>query len=199
MMELLLILICGYLSGCISFGMVACYLFCLGDIRDIGSGNIGATNVLRTGNKWAALFTFIGDSGKGLFFLLILHYITDDMLSLAVGGVAAIIGHNFPFWLKFKGGKGIATSIGVMAVWSPILALVYGGAWLSIALVSRISSLAGLGAFIAVTIYAYFYESSVIFYMVALIAIIAFMRHRDNIKRILKGEEKRINFNKNKA
>lgn len=197
MLSLFLAIIVGYGIGTLSFGIIACKIFNLGDIQQIGSGNIGATNILRTGNKIAAFFTLVGDSGKGLFYLLALKYISDDTMMLLCGGIAAILGHNFPFWLKFKGGKGVATSIGVIFIWSWQLGIIYCLSWLMIAIITRISSLSALSAFTITTIISYFITDIIMIVIAILfITILAFIRHYSNIKRIINGTEQRINLKK---
>ncbi len=183
----------GYLLGSIPFGVLAARLGGLGDIRKVGSGNIGATNVLRTGRKDLALITLLGDGGKGLAALLIARFITHDDAVSAIAGGAAFLGHLFPVWLKFKGGKGVATFFGVMlvAVWpAGILAAI---TWLAMAALFRISSLAALAAaalapfFILATDGAYPFLLMSVF-----MALLIFIRHHENIARLLTGKEPRI-------
>jgi glycerol-3-phosphate acyltransferase PlsY len=136
--------IAGYLLGSIPFGMVVARFMGLGNLREIGSGNIGATNVLRTGNKKAAALTLLFDAGKGAVIVLLARkFATEDAAQIA--GLAAILGHCFPVWLKFKGGKGVATYFGLMIALSPVVGLAAGAIWLVVAAISRYSSLAALG------------------------------------------------------
>jgi glycerol-3-phosphate acyltransferase PlsY len=195
--DMMMTALSAYMIGAIPFGLVACYLFRLGDIRTIGSGNIGTTNILRTGNKWAALFTLLGDSTKGaIAVLLTLLLYPDEILLSIIAGLSAILGHNFPIWLKFKGGKGVASSIGVMLVWHYPLALFFCGVWLVMALLFRISSLSALTAFIAVVIYSYIMVSETLMIAVISISILAFYQHRQNIIRLWRKEESKISFKK---
>ena len=146
-------IICGYLVGSIPFGLVLTRLAKLGDIRDIGSGNIGATNVLRTGNKMLALATLMLDSGKGAAAALILG--SSDPLAGLIGGGMAILGHNFPVWLKFKGGKGVATTLGVLTAVAWPVGVAACVTWMVTAFLFRFSSLAALVALAASPIYAW--------------------------------------------
>ena len=181
----------GYLLGSIPFGIVMARLFGLGDLRQIGSGNIGATNVLRTGNKLAAFLTLIGDAGKGGAAVLLARALfAEDAAQLA--GFAAFLGHCFPVFLGFKGGKGVATWLGTMLALAFPLGLAACATWLVIALVFRISSLAALvAAALSPVIALVFGWNSLVLISVALAALI-FYRHSANITRIIAGEEPRI-------
>ncbi len=204
MAELMTILVvplaalAGYLLGAVPFGLVLTRLAGLGDIRAIGSGNIGATNVLRTGRKDLALATLLLDSGKGAIAALAVRALVgwDEVGALPplVAGVAAVIGHNYPVWLGFRGGKGVATTLGVLlaTAW-PVGALACLG-WLVTAAAFRFSSLAALAALtlapalalapgLATPIHAAGF---------ALLAALAWWRHRDNIRRLMSGTESRI-------
>lgn len=144
----ILFAIFGYLLGSLPFGLVLARLAGHGDIRKIGSGNIGATNVLRTGNKKLALATLILDSGKGAAAVLIIQSFAGYHMAL-IAGLAAVIGHMFPVWLKFKGGKGVATALGMLLAAAPFAGLVSCAIWLATALITRISSLSALIAMLA--------------------------------------------------
>ncbi|MCF8466710.1 MAG: glycerol-3-phosphate 1-O-acyltransferase PlsY [Sneathiella sp.] len=194
--------VAGYLIGSIPFGLVLTKMAGLGDVRKIGSGNIGATNVLRTGNKGLALATLLLDGGKGAIVVILANiYLTQDYAVLAGGG--AFLGHLFPIWLKFKGGKGMATFIGVMLAISWPAGLGVALTWLLVAVIFRYSSLAALvsAALAPVYIYAlmklsplgdiYFGDVQRIEFA-AFMAILIFIRHHQNIRRLLKGEEPRI-------
>nr|WP_282181653.1 glycerol-3-phosphate 1-O-acyltransferase PlsY [Aliiroseovarius marinus] len=183
--------IAGYLLGSIPFGIVMARLFGLGDLRQIGSGNIGATNVLRTGNKLAAFLTLIGDAGKGGAAVLLARALfAEDAAQLA--GFAAFLGHCFPVFLGFKGGKGVATWLGTMLALAFPLGLAACATWLVTALVFRISSLAALvAAALSPVIALVFGWNSLVLISVALAALI-FYRHSANITRIIAGEEPRI-------
>lgn len=189
--NILLAVIGGYLLGSVPFGLLITKLAGLGDIREIGSGNIGATNVLRTGRKDLALATLLLDSGKGaLAVLLAKLWITVDVQAIA--GMAAFIGHCFPIYLGFKGGKGVATFLGTsLAIKLPV-GLTILGVWLLSAALFRMSSLAALIAAIAGTIAAVFFASEGIWMFVGVMTVFIFIRHHDNISRILKGTESKI-------
>jgi glycerol-3-phosphate acyltransferase PlsY len=190
----------GYLLGSIPFGVLAARMGGLGDIRKIGSGNIGATNVLRSGRKDLALITLLGDGGKGLAALLIARLITHDDAVSAMAGGAAFLGHLFPVWLKFKGGKGVATFFGVMlvAVWPA--GLLAGLTWLAIAALFRISSLAALAAAALAPFFVLATDGAYPFLLMSVfMAILIFIRHHQNIARLLTGKEPRIGDGKKAA
>ena len=183
-------IVVGYLLGSIPFGLVLTRLAGLGDLRSIGSGNIGATNVLRTGNKGLAAATLLLDALKGAAAVWLVG--RHGELAGLLAGSAAFIGHCFPVWLKFRGGKGIATYVGVLVAVSLPVALAFAVVWLGIAAVSRYSSLAALVATIASPLVAWFAESWQAALAIACMTVIAWIRHRDNIKRLLAGTESRI-------
>lgn len=191
----------GYLIGSIPFGLILTKLAGLGDVRKIGSGNIGATNVLRTGNKLLALATLILDGGKGAVVVILGNMLlTQDYAVLAGGG--AFIGHLFPIWLKFKGGKGVATFIGVMLAISWPVGIAVALTWLLVAIVMRISSLSALVAAALSPLYIYvlmhnpfgdvYYGDLQRIELSAFMAVLIFIRHHENIVRLLKGTEPRI-------
>jgi glycerol-3-phosphate acyltransferase PlsY len=193
-------LIVGYLVGSIPFGLVLTRLAGYGDIRQIGSGNIGATNVLRTGNKFLAFLTLLLDAGKGAFLILIFDALGDwdssmDFIKLLLG-LGAILGHCFPIWLKFKGGKGVSTTLGTLLATVPIVGLIACATWLVMALALRISSLSALTAMAIASIATFFIYGTAPAIIVLLIAALVFIRHKDNIKRILNGTEPRIGHKK---
>jgi glycerol-3-phosphate acyltransferase PlsY len=197
------LLLGGYLLGSIPFGVIATGLAGLGDIRNVGSGNIGATNVLRTGRKDLAAITLIGDGGKGaaavgLAHLLALHQApAAEPLACALAGGAAFFGHLFPVWLGFKGGKGVATFIGVLlaAAWPVGIAVCL--TWLVTAKLGRISSLAALTAAALSPLYALGLQRPPPTAVLALVlAVLIFIRHHENIRRLLKGSEPRIGAQK---
>jgi glycerol-3-phosphate acyltransferase PlsY len=191
----------GYLLGSVPFGYVSTRLAGI-DIRTIGSGNIGATNVLRTGRKDLAAITFLGDTGKGAaavgLALLVTRLLGLDIearqTAMALAGAAAFLGHLFPVWLRFKGGKGVATFLGTLfgACWP--MGLVAGGLWLLTAFLFRISSLSALVAAALVVPVSFLLHLGLYpFYGMALfMAVLIYVRHRDNIRRLLKGEEPKI-------
>jgi len=160
------------------------------DVRKIGSGNIGATNVLRTGNKKIAAATLLGDLLKGTVAVLIAAQFGPDTAVMA--GLGAFLGHCYPIWLKFKGGKGVATFIGILLGFTWKVTLVFCAVWLTVAAVTRYSSLAALIASIAAPLTLYFMGLAQWFELFALLALILWWRHRENIKRLIRGEEGRI-------
>ncbi len=181
----------GYLLGSIPFGMLLTRLAGLGDIRAIGSGNIGATNVLRTGRKGLAAATLILDGGKGALAAAMAAHLAGTEPGL-IAGFAAVLGHNFPLWLKFKGGKGVATTFGVLLVTAWPVGLAACLTWLAVAKLFRISSLAALAALALSPIYALLLATPEHALMAAGLAGLGFIRHHANIRRLLKGEEPRI-------
>ncbi len=185
----------GYLLGAIPFGVVIAWALGLGDLRKIGSGNIGATNVLRTGNKAAAAATLILDAGKGAAAALVFgHFWGPDPAVLA--GIGAFLGHLYPVWLKFKGGKGVATFLGIVLALHWPSGLIACAVWLAVALVVRISSLSALVAAAATPVVLYLLHEKGLVLGVALLAALVWVKHAPNILRLLKGEEPRISFGK---
>lgn len=183
-------LVGGYLLGSIPFGLVLTRLAGLGDIRQIGSGNIGATNVLRTGRKDLAALTLILDALKGAAAALIAGYWGTDYLVLAAAG--AFLGHLFPVWLGFNGGKGVATFLGTLFAVDWRVALMTCATWIVAALLTRISSLSALLSALAAPIYMYWLGSLQKTELLAFMTVLIFVRHHQNIRRLLKGEEPRI-------
>lgn len=189
----------GYLLGSIPFGIIATKLGGAGDLRSIGSGNIGATNVLRTGRKDLALITLLGDGGKGAAAVFVAWMITRERpgdaqaLLTALAGASAFLGHLFPVWLKFKGGKGVATFFGTLLAAAWPVGLAAGATWLVMAAVFRISSLSALTAAALAPIYVLvFGRPDPIAAMAAFMAVLIYIRHHENIRRLLKGQEPRI-------
>jgi acyl phosphate:glycerol-3-phosphate acyltransferase len=187
---LLASLIFGYLLGSIPFGLILTRMAGLGDVRSIGSGNIGATNVLRTGNKKLAATTLVLDMLKGTAAVLIAGMIGPEAAIAA--GLGAFLGHIYPVWLKFKGGKGVATYIGVLLglFWQG--ALVFGAIWLLVAFATRYSSLAALVAATITPVVLYFIGVHQIAFLFLILTIIVFFKHRANIGRLVSGTEGRI-------
>lgn len=188
--------LCGYLAGSIPFGLVLTRLAGLGDIRKIGSGNIGATNVLRTGRKDLALLTVIFDASKaGLIALLFQDIFNSEILGLAAGTMA-IIGHNFPIWLHFKGGKGVASTLGLMVFMTPVTGWMTVLTWLAMAFFKKYSSLSALTALALAPLYAWVFNSgtAALFYLG--LTILSFYRHRGNIQRLWNGTETKIDLKK---
>ena len=201
----------GYFLGSIPFGLVITRLAGLGDIRKIGSGNIGATNVLRTGHWGLALLTVICDASKaGVAALIAAHCVSGEdlffcglltntsVLGGLIAGTAAIIGHNFPVWLKFKGGKGVASAFGFFLATSPTVAGIALLTWLTVAFTTHYSSLSAITAAVVVPVFAFFLVSPVNTLFYSLIALLVLFRHHGNIARLIKGEESKISFKKKK-
>jgi glycerol-3-phosphate acyltransferase PlsY len=199
-MALILILgaIGAYLLGSIPFGLILSRLGGYGDIRAIGSGNIGATNVLRTGNKALAVATLILDVAKGAVAVLVLA--RWGPVAAAVGAVAVFLGHLFPVWLGFKGGKGVATACGVMLAYLWPVGLAALATWLIVAAATRYSSLAAVIASVVAPFVAWFvsHRATPVF-VAAILAVLILIRHADNIGRLLRGEESRIQLSPRKA
>jgi glycerol-3-phosphate acyltransferase PlsY len=188
---LLIWAIAGYILGSIPFGMIMARVMGLGNLSDIGSGNIGATNVLRTGNKTAAALTLLFDAGKGAAIVLIARAMAyEDAAQIA--GLAAFIGHCFPAWLRFKGGKGVATYFGLMLALAPFIGLIAGAIWLMVAGLSRYSSLAALMAAGWTPVVASLMGYGWLFALSAVLAVLIYVRHKDNIGRLRAGTESKI-------
>ncbi len=198
-----LVLAGGYLLGSIPFGLILTHLAGFGDIRKIGSGNIGATNVLRTGNKALALATLLLDGGKGAVAVLVARALTPVLLPDAaagpglldlgvLAGAAAIIGHLFPVWLKFKGGKGVATGLGTLLAINWLVGAAACLTWLVVAFLFRYSSLSALLAFAFSPVYAYFLGDWAQVLFAVLATVLVWVRHHENIRRLLRGEEPKI-------
>jgi glycerol-3-phosphate acyltransferase PlsY len=182
----------GYLLGSIPFGLLLTRFAGLGDIRDIGSKNIGATNVLRTGRKDLAIATLLADALKGTAAVLIAWHIGGTDLAMLAAGLGAFIGHVFPVWLRFKGGKGVATYIGVLFAISWPIALAFLAIWLAVAFLSRYSSLSALVASVATPVILFFTAGIVWAGMFAIMSAILIAKHHANIKRLMSGTETRI-------
>ncbi|MFZ1743539.1 MAG: glycerol-3-phosphate 1-O-acyltransferase PlsY [Pontixanthobacter sp.] len=186
----LLAALMGYGFGSIPFGLILTRLAGLGDVRSIGSGNIGATNVLRTGNKWLAAATLLLDALKGFApVYLAWHFFWDD---LGWAALFVILGHCFPVWLKFKGGKGVATNAGVCFGLGLPLGLTYAAVWIAVLAIFRISSLAGMTAVIAAAGVSLYFGPTVAPMVLALIAVLIVWLHRENIGRLIKGTEPKV-------
>jgi glycerol-3-phosphate acyltransferase PlsY len=198
------VVLVGYLLGSIPFGVIATRLGGAGDIRKVGSGNIGATNVLRTGRRDLAAITLVGDGGKGAVAALLAHALAgrvgaaDDALLLsALAGGSAFFGHLFPVWLRFKGGKGMATFFGVMLVVAWPVGLMSGATWIAVAVLFRFSSLSALAAAALAPFYALaIHAGGPVVVLATAMAAAIFIRHRENIARLIKGEEPRIGAHK---
>jgi glycerol-3-phosphate acyltransferase PlsY len=194
-MTLIVFVLMAYLLGSISFGVLASRLFHLPDPRSYGSKNPGATNVLRSGKQGAALFTLVGDVGKGWAAVALARYLGSgvDVDATALTGLAVFLGHLFPIFLGFKGGKGVATALGVLLGFDPWMGLLSAAIWITVAVVWRISSLAALAAAALAPIYALFFlgldqRTAVVFIM----SLLLIWRHKSNIESLLSGTEPRI-------
>lgn len=213
MQMILLLIVCallGYLAGSIPFGLVLCYVAGYGDIRKIGSGNIGATNVLRTGNKWLALLTVILDAFKAGIAAYAAYILAPDLPVFTLGesavtlkelasltaGTFGVLGHNFPIWLKFKGGKGVSSAFGLILMTQPMVALIALFIWLFMAFTFKYSSLSALTAAAAMPIIAFALCPPIYAIFYTAIALLVIARHHANISRLLKGEESKISFKK---
>ncbi len=184
-------LIFGYLCGSIPFGLILTRLAGTDDLRSIGSGNIGATNVLRTGNKGLAAATLIGDMLKGTIAVIVAGNFGGPDAAIAAG-IGAFIGHLFPVWLKFKGGKGVATYIGILLGLFWPAALAFCGIWIGVAFVFRYSSLAALVASALIPLFLYFSQHLALTFLFALLSIMLWFMHRANIERLMNGTEGKI-------
>ncbi len=195
-LTVLLTLLGGYLFGSIPFGLILTRMAGLGDIRNVGSGNIGATNVLRTGRRGLAAATLLLDALKGVAAVLLVPWLVSqvssapDLHAPQFAGLGALLGHMFPVWLKFKGGKGVATGLGVLlaALWP--VALVAAATWLVMLKLTRISSLSALTGCVAGCVCAAFLPTG--FLLTLAITVLIFIRHHTNIRRLLAGTESRV-------
>jgi len=201
---LIAIVVGGYLLGSIPFGFIATRLGGAGDIRKVGSGNIGATNVLRTGRRDLAAITLIGDGGKGAVAALLAFFLAGRLgapsaaqtLSALAGG-SAFFGHLFPVWLGFRGGKGVATFFGVMLAVAWPVGLMAGATWIAVAALLRLSSLAALTAAALAPLFALALQAGrPVVVLATVMAVMIFIRHRENITRLIKGQEPRIGAGK---
>ena len=189
--SVLLAALFGYLLGSIPFGLILTKLAGSGDVREIGSGNIGATNVLRTGRKGLAAATLLCDMLKGLAAVLLAPILFGHDVAI-VAGFAAFIGHLFPVWLKFKGGKGVATYIGILAALAWPVALAYCAIWLLVAAISRYSSLSALAASTATPLLLWWLGYQAEAQLFWFLSLLIFITHRANIARLMAGTESRI-------
>ena len=180
----------GYLLGSIPFGLLLTRLSGRGDLREIGSGNIGATNVLRTGAKWLAALTLLLDVAKGAAAVMVAQALWPDGVRYAAAG--ALIGHLYPVWLKFKGGKGVATLLGILIPLLPVAALVYILVWVGLLLLLRISSVAGMAAAASAPLSAAIAGERALLPMLIGFAILIIWKHRENLQRLKDGTEPRV-------
>ena len=197
-MMIVLAIICGYLLGSVPFGLIVTRLAGLGDIRKIGSGNIGATNVLRTGRKDLALLTLLFDVGKAALAALLFRWLTHSEIIGLVAGFCAVLGHNYPIWLGFRGGKGVASTLGMMLILTPVVGILTCLTWLVMAVAFRYSSLSALTALCLAPVYAVIWATPAAGICYLLLAGLSLWRHHGNINRLIHGQESKIKFKKGK-
>ena len=185
--ELFLIILVSYLFGSIPFGLLLTKIFLKKDIREIGSGNIGATNVLRAGNKILGYSTLVLDILKAVLPILYVKFFMNDYLYISA--LSIFIGHVFPIWLKFKGGKGVASYLGILCCLDIFTALIFGVVWISIFILFKFSSLSSLLASLTIPIFEFFYNSNSDYYFYFMMFILIFFTHRENIKRLRNNTE----------
>jgi len=185
--ELFLIILVSYLFGSIPFGLLLTKFFLKKDIREIGSGNIGATNVLRSGNKILGYSTLVLDILKAVLPILYIKFFMNDYLYISA--LSIFIGHVFPIWLKFKGGKGVASYLGILCCLDIFTALIFGVVWISIFILFKFSSLSSLLASLTIPIFQFFYNSNSDYYFYFMMFILIFFTHRENIKRLRNNTE----------
>jgi len=203
-MDSILAALLGYALGSIPFGLILTKLAGMGDVRDIGSGNIGATNVLRTGNKGLAAATLLLDLVKGFLPVFLAWRCFDEPTAMpdvfygpvACAALGAIVGHCFPIWLKFKGGKGVATNAGVCFGIAWPIGLSYALVWIAVLALMRISSLAGMSAVAAAAVAAFFLGAINFVPVLIVIAILIVWLHRENVKRLISGTEPKVGSQK---
>ncbi len=183
----------GYLAGSIPFAVIVCRILALPDPRTYGSKNIGATNVLRSGSRIAALLTLVGDAGKGWVAVIVARLLGAEDEIIAMVGLAAFLGHVFPVWLRFRGGKGVATAAGVLIAFDWRMGLAVLVAWLAVAAASRYSSLGAIvAALFAPVATWYFLGFGPFFAAVVVMGVVLIVRHKANIVKLMRGEERRI-------
>ena len=185
--ELFLIILVSYLFGSIPFGLLLTKFFLKKDIREIGSGNIGATNVLRSGNKILGYSTLVLDILKAVLPILYIKFFMNDYLYISA--LSIFIGHVFPIWLKFKGGKGVASYLGILFCLDIVTALIFGVVWISVFILFKFSSLSSLLASLTIPIFHFFYNSNSDYYFYFMMFILIFFTHRENIKRLRNNTE----------
>ena len=186
-LEVILIILISYLFGSIPFGLILTKIFIGKDIRNIGSGNIGATNVLRSGNKLVGYLTLILDILKAVIPILFIKFYYSDQLYLA--SLSVFIGHVFPVWLKFRGGKGVATYVGILFCLNYLSGLVFCIIWLLIFFIFKYSSLSSMTSSFCIPIFQYFFISDPLYYFYFIMFIMIFYTHRENIKRLINKTE----------
>ena len=185
-----IVFVLAYILGSIPFGIIISKVFGLGNLRNLGSGNIGATNVLRTGNRFAALLTLILDGSKGLLGVILARFISEDAAITA--SVCVILGHIYPIWLKFVGGKGVATFIGALLALNLMVGILVCLVWLSVAFFYRYSSLAAIISSISAPIWISLFYGNDALVVTLIMTILVLYRHKDNIRRLADGSESKI-------
>ena len=185
-----LALLIGYLLGSIPFGLLLTRFTGKGDLRSIGSGNIGATNVLRTGSKGLAALTLLLDAAKGAAAVIIAQHVWPDAVRFAAAG--ALVGHLYPLWLKFRGGKGVATLLGILIPLFPLAAAIYAAVWVGLLIAVRISSVAGMVAAASAPLSAAIAGERGLFPLLLGFALLVVWKHRDNVQRLKEGTEPRV-------
>ena len=191
-MEIFFIILISYLVGSIPFGFLLTKIFLKKDIREVGSGNIGATNALRTGNKLIGYSTLVLDITKAVLTVLIIKFYYNEFIYIS--SLLIFIGHVFPIWLKFKGGKGVATYLGILFCLNYILAIIFIVVWLIIFLISKYSSLSSLLASLIIPIYQFIFVGESNYYFYIILFILIFYTHRENIKRLKNNTESKTNI-----
>jgi len=191
-LNILLVIFCSYLIGSIPSGIIIAKIMGLGNLRSIGSGNIGATNVLRTGNKLAAILTLFFDLLKGAIVVLFARVIFDETAA-QIAGLGSFLGHCFPLWLKFKGGKGVATFIGISLALSWPAGIFICLTWVLTAFLSRISSFSALISSISSILWVWIFGTPDAIFVMFILTVLIWWRHTENIKRIINNTEPKIN------
>lgn len=189
--DILIALVFSYLLGSIPFGLFFAWVSGGGDVRKIGSGGIGATNVLRTGKKWAAAATLFFDAAKAAVAILVVRYFWGEDAGIAAA-LGVVLGHLFPVWLRFKGGKGVATAFGVLLTLYWPVGLIAAATWLAVAIITRFSSLSALVTCLAAPVAMYLLHQPAYVAVTAIIAVLVIVMHHANIRRLLDGTEPRI-------
>ena len=191
-MEIFFIILISYLVGSIPFGFLLTKIFLKKDIREVGSGNIGATNALRTGNKLIGYSTLVLDIAKAVLTVLIVKFYYNEFIYIS--SLLIFIGHVFPVWLKFKGGKGVATYLGILFCLNYTLAIIFIVVWLIILLISKYSSLSSLLASLIIPIYQFIFVGESNYYFYIILFILIFYTHREHIKRLKNNTESKTNI-----
>lgn len=190
-MKLALLSLAAFLIGSVPVGQIIAHTRGI-DLQKVGSGNIGATNVLRTTGKLPALFTLLGDYAKGMAVILLARFFDSGIVHQGVIGIIAVLGHNFSIFLKFRGGKGVATSLGVLSIYAPLAALTTAILWLMTVALTRYSSLGAVISFCSLPLSIFLLDAEEKLPIAIIMSIILLVRHKDNIKRLIAGTESRV-------